>query len=153
VPYIKLMKTLDRGWGFICLIPILLINIISLLQYYPTHIMARPENIPVLILVFAMTFIFYTIVFLNFKNILEYFQMKQDKELLNVQSQMYKNEYKALIDNMDGIRIIRHDMRHHLGTIDAFLGDGNVPEARNYLRKLDGGLTGVLCANTAKTTR
>ncbi len=141
MPYLKLVETLQKGWGFLSLIPFLLINIISLLQYYPSDIASRPENVPVLVLVFAVTFIFYTIVFLNFNNILEYLQMKQDRKLLDVQVQMYKNEYKALIDHVDGMRMLRHDMRHHLSAINAFLQDGNIGEARDYLKKLDGSLT------------
>ncbi len=140
-PYLSLTETLQKGWGFLSLIPFLLINIISLLQYYPSNIGSRPENVLVLALVFAMTFIFYTIVFMNFKNILEFLQIKQDKELLTVQAQMYKNEYKALIDHVDGMRMLRHDMRHHISAINAFLQDGNLAEARDYLKKLDGSLT------------
>ena len=140
-PYLKLVETLQRGWGFISLIPFLLINIISLLQYYPSRIGSRPENVPILALVFAMTFVFYTLVFINFKNILEFLQLKQDRELLNVQAQMYKNEYKELIGHVNGMRMLRHDMRHHLSAVNAFLQDGNIKEAKDYLKKLDGSLS------------
>jgi sensor histidine kinase regulating citrate/malate metabolism len=137
-PYLKLLDTLQKGWGFISLIPLILIGIIILLQYTPTF---QPENVPVLSLVFAMTFVFYTIVFLNFKNILEYLQIRQEKELMTVQAQMYKNEYNELIGHVDGMRMFRHDIRHHISAINAFLQDGNTKEAKDYLMKLDGSLT------------
>ena len=136
-PYLKLIDTLQKGWGFISLIPLTLIGIITLLQYTPTF---QPENVPVLSLVFAMTFVFYTIVFLNFKNILEYLQIRQEKELMTVQAQMYKNEYKALIGHVDGMRMFRHDIRHHISAVNAFLQDDNTKEAKDYLMKLDGSL-------------
>jgi hypothetical protein len=139
-PYLKLVETLQKGWGFLSLIPFLLINIISLLLYYPFNIVNRPENVPVLALVFAMTFTFYTLVFLNFKNILEFLQLKQDREMLNVQAQMYKNEYKELIGRVNGMSMLRHDMRHHLSAVNAFLQDGSIKEAKEYLKKLDGSL-------------
>ena len=140
-PYLKLLDVLERGWGQLTLIPLLLINIISLLQYYPSPIGSRPENIPLVLSVFALTFAFYTIVYANFAKIHEYFELKGNRELLAVQAQMYKNEYQAMLDNLESNRIFRHDMRHHINVVNAFLGDNNIPEAVKYIRKLDGRLS------------
>lgn len=140
-PYLKLMQTLEKGWGPLSLIPLLLINIICLMQYFPTAIQRRPENIPAVLLLFLMTFVFYTFVYGNFERVLENLDLKREREVLSVQAQMYKNEYKALMDNVESARIFRHDMRHHINTINTYLNDGSTAEVRKYVRKLDGSLT------------
>ena len=136
-PYFKIIGALEKGWGFFCLVPGVLIVIIYMLQYYPTRIQYRPEDIPVVFLVFALTFVFYLIVFLNFKNISRYFQLIQDRKVVSIQSEMYKKEYNAMMDNIHSSKIYRHDTKHHLSAINAFLNDNNVAEAQKYIGKLD----------------
>ena len=68
-PYFKIYYTLEKGWGLLCLVPCLIIAMIYLLQYYPTYIQYRPKDIPVVFLVFALMFVFYTILYFNFENI------------------------------------------------------------------------------------
>ena len=140
-PYFKIMGTLEKGWGLLCLVPGMLIVIIYMLQYYPTRIQNRPEDIPVIFLVFGLTFVFYLIVFLNFENISHYFQLKQDRKAISLQSDMYKREYAAIMDHIHSGKIYRHDMKHHLNAINAFLNDNNILEAQKYIGKLDDSLS------------
>lgn len=140
-PYFRIMEALEKGWGLLCLVPGLLIVIIYMLQYYPTRIQNRPEDIPVIFLVFALTFVFYLIVFLNFENISHYFQFKQDRKAISVQADMYKKEYIAMMDNIHSNKIYRHDMKHHLSAINTFLNDNNISEAQKYIGKLDESLS------------
>ena len=68
-PYFKMQQTLEKGWGPLCLIPSILVIIIALLQYVPARIPEKPENIPVLIAVYVLTIVFYTIFYFNFENV------------------------------------------------------------------------------------
>lgn len=140
-PYLRMTDTLHSGWTLFCLVPSLLIVLIYLLQYYPTPMQYRPEIIPVVFLLFALMSVFYAIAYVNFKNISEYYQLKNDRKAIAIQLEMYQRQYDATRENFESIRIFRHDMRYHLSTINTFLGDGNIPEARKYVGKLDGSLT------------
>ena len=140
-PYIRILQTLERGWGLLCLIPFCLINIISLLQYFPTPINERPENIPVVIAAFLLTFIFYAIFYFNFENISQLFQLKRDRQILTVQTDMYKKQYDSIMNNVHTMKIYRHDMKHHLSAIGSLLNAGNIPEAKKYISKLDHSLS------------
>ncbi len=143
-PYIKMLQTLEKGWGILCLVPFILINIISLLQYVPAPIQERPENIPIVAAAFALTFVFYAIFYINFKNISQLFQFRKDKEILSVQTEMYKKQYEATMDYINTMKIYRHDMKHHLSAIDTFLNENDVAEAQKYLRRLNKDINEVI---------
>jgi signal transduction histidine kinase len=50
---------------------------------------------------------------------------------------MYKNQYEAIIDNINSMKILRHDMKHHLNAIEAFINDGMIAQAQKHLRTLN----------------
>jgi signal transduction histidine kinase len=140
-PYLKMTDTLQSGWTLFCLVPALLIAFIYLLQYYSTPMQNRPEIIPVVFLAFALMAVFYAIAYQNFRKISEYYQLKNDRKEIAIQAEMYQRQYDAIRENYDSVRIFRHDMRHHLSAINAFLGDGNIAEAKKYIGRLDSSLT------------
>jgi two-component system sensor histidine kinase AgrC len=86
-------------------------------------------------------FVFYATVYLNFENISQYYQLKQDKEVMLIQTDMQKKEYIAIMDKINAIQIYRHDMRHHINAINTFLHDNNISEAQKYLNKLNDNLS------------
>lgn len=146
-PYFRILQTLDKGWGLLCLVPGLLIAMIYLLQYYPTFIDERPENKPVVLLVFVLSFAFYMILYLNFENVSHYYQLKEDKKIMIVQTDMQKKEYETIIDSINFIKIYRHDMTHHMNVISSFLDDKNILGAQKYIRKLEGKLNESIVQN------
>jgi len=137
-PYFRMLETLDTSWRLFCSVPFLLMVIIFLLQYYPSPIESRPKNGPLLFLVYLLMFVFYTIVYLNFENITQYYQLKQDKKLMILQNEMQKKEYAAIHDKISAIQIYRHDIRHHINVVSAMLHENNLGEAEKYLGKLSG---------------
>ena len=136
-PYFKMQQTLEKGWGPLCLIPSVLVVIITLLQYLPDRIHQKPENLPVLIAIYVLTIVFYTIFYFNFENISQLFQLRKDRQVLSLQTDMYKKQYEAMIDSIHSMKILRHDMKHHLNAIEAFINDGNIAEAQKYMRTLN----------------
>lgn len=136
-PYFRMLSILDNGWGFLCSIPGLLSVIIYLLLYYPTEFYSRPGSIPIIILVFSLMFAIYILFYINFQNVAHYYQLKQDKNFMLLQTDLQKREYAAIMDKIDAIKIYRHDMRHHINAINAFLQDDNMDQARKYLSNLD----------------
>lgn len=135
-PYLKVLNTLHAGWWLLCAVPSLLTLILYSLLYYPTPIYDRPENIILVFLVFALMVVFYLTVYLNFENITEYYQLKQDKEFLQMQIGLHKKEYDSIVEKVDATLIYRHDMRHHINAICALLDEERIPEARQYLEQL-----------------
>jgi len=139
-PYLKIMNTLKKGWALLSSFPLLLAAAMYLLLYYPTEFYTRPASIPVILLIFALMFAFYAIVYRNFENITELYQFKHNREMILVQTDLQKKEYEAILDKIKATQIYRHDMRHHINLINAFLADNNIDEANKYLVKLDNNL-------------
>jgi hypothetical protein len=89
-PYFKMHEMLDKGWALFCAVPILLIAIIYLLQYFSSATQNRPEDTALIFLVYTLMFIFYSIIYLNFENITQYYQLKQDRNMMMIQTDMQK---------------------------------------------------------------
>lgn len=135
-PYFRMLETLNTGWRQFCLVPALLLAIIFLLQYYPMPIESRPENGPLLFLVYTLMFAFYSIVYRNFDNMTQFYQLKQDKKLILLQTEMQKKEYEVILDKINAIQIYRHDMRHHINVLNTLIQVSDFDEAQKYLGQL-----------------
>lgn len=136
-PYLRIFETFDKGWGLISIVPGLLFAILYLLQYYPTFIVNRSENNPIILLVYFLSIAFYAILYHNFESIFYYYQLKQDKKVMMMQVDIQKKKYETMLDSVNLNKIYRHDMKHHLYVISNFLNDKNIIEARNYISKLE----------------
>ena len=143
-PYFKILATLDKGWVLLCSFPGLLAGIIYLLLYYPNEIYHQTENIPVVSLVFALMFVFYAIVYFNFENISELYQFMNDKEVFILQTEMQKKEYLNILDQMNAIKIHRHDTRHHVAVLETLICDNNIDGAKKYLKEFTDSLGDTL---------
>lgn len=64
--------------------------------------------------------------------------LTQQKHHMEQQIVMQKKHYTALASQIETIRVMRHDIRHHLTQLSALLKDGNVESAVQYLDKLTG---------------
>lgn len=135
-PYFRILDELDNGWGPFCFVTFLMLAMIFLLQYYPVPVRDKPENIPLLLLAYLLMSAFYAIIYLNFENITHYAQLKQDKKLMILQTEMQKKEYDAILDKLTHAQIYRHDMKHYINALSALLRDNNISEAEKYLGKL-----------------
>jgi len=136
-PYFTILSTLDTGWGIFCCVPTILSIIIYGLLYYPLPNKTQPLYILLVFLVFFLLMVFYAIIFLNFKNISQFFQLKQQKEMLLLQTDLQKKAYYTLMDKINAAQIYRHDMRHHIHVISSFLNDGKIAEVQLYLSRLN----------------
>ena len=139
-PYLRMFDVLDKGWGYLCLVPGLLSALLFYLMYYPAPLLNQPENTFLMAVIFALTVVFYMILYLNFENITQYYELKHDRQITEIQLDMHKKEFEALQESINAVKIYRHDMRHCLTAVDTPLSENNIAEALNLIRKLDGNL-------------
>lgn len=139
-PYFEMSNALDKNWAILCALPSLLAIIIYLLMNFPTEISQRPDIIPMTTLIFLLMFVFYIIVYANFKNITKYYLIMYTRESLLQHAELQKKEYNALLEQFDTIKIYRHDMRHHLLSLNTLLQEKNLKGAQSYLLNLSDGL-------------
>lgn len=135
-PYLNMLNTVQKGWGFVSLIPTLLMVLIYSLMYYPTPLLQRPANIFPLTIVFILALSFYFIIYKNFKNITELFYLRRNKDIINLQLEMSKREFESIHENIKQAKILHHDLRHYLITVYNYL-DENKPElAKDFIKSL-----------------
>lgn len=150
-PYFKIQNTLDKGWGLLCLVPILVNVILYTIQYSTVSIKTQSVSIALVLLINCMMLVFYATFYLNFENISEYFNLSQDKKLIQVQTDLQKIEYGLIMEKISAIQIYRHDMRHNIQVLNTFLNDNDISEAKKYLGKLNDNLNNTIvekyCAN------
>lgn len=69
------------------------------------------------------------------------------------QIEIQQKDYQAICQKMELDRIYRHDIRHHMVTVEGMLQQGNSQGAAHYIQELRGKLAQsartVLCANSA----
>lgn len=63
------------------------------------------------------------------------FILAQEKQHMETQIQMQKKHYSELASQIEKIRIMRHDIRHHFTQLSVLLNAGNTEAAMRYLDK------------------
>lgn len=61
----------------------------------------------------------------------------QQKKQLAEQIRLQKKHYSELAAQMEAIRVMRHDIRHHLTQLSALLSEGNTEAANAFLSRLN----------------
>ncbi|MBN2827162.1 MAG: GHKL domain-containing protein [Tissierellales bacterium] len=136
-PYLKVLEDFNKGWNIISLVPTLLMVLIYSLMYYPTPLTLCPENIFPLSIVFILAASFYVIIYINFKNISEFYDLRREKDIINLQLEMHKKEFESIQENIEQAKVLRHDIRHHLITIYDLLNENQCGLAKEYIKNMD----------------
>lgn len=143
-PYQELQRKLDRGWWQF--------SLIGILYYMLVVMVAIPVDGPLpglreplqLLLVLALMPLTYLSIL---HSLWRQMRIYENARLMEAQRQ----DYDALCQKMEVGRIYRHDMRHHLATLEGMLQQGNDGGALQYVRSLSGGLEELAeparCAN------
>lgn len=65
---------------------------------------------------------------------------RREKTILNLQSRALKEQLSNLEEKDESMRILRHDLRHHLSTLSALLHSKELIRAQEYVSQLDSSL-------------
>lgn len=131
-PFRLFTESLETGWVLISFVPILFCAVIVSLMLFPTFFYERPQVLPTLGLVYLTMFGVYAVIFITFQHSYELTNARKEAEFLNLQINLQKRQFDTQQQKMEVIRMYRHDMRHHIGIITAFLQDGHPEKAEAY---------------------
>lgn len=135
-PFRLFAEVLETGWGMISFIPILFSLIIISLGLYPSLFNQRPEVLPTLALVYLTMFGVYVVIFFTFRRSYDLLNSRKEAELLSLQVRLQKRQFDTQQQKIEVIRMYRHDMRHHISVITAFLQDRQVEKAEAYAKRI-----------------
>lgn len=83
------------------------------------------------VLVLVIYLIFFKMIYLSFEKLRSQHDASQTRHLLAIQEEQYRH----ICTNIENSRRMRHDMRHHIITLQGFLQRGQIQKASEYLEQ------------------
>lgn len=163
--FIEAAKDQGKRWPLYCTLPVMCIVLWIMYTSSSSHLIDTankiylpyagfiyPYDIPVFIVLLVIVFYMVSLILMIITITHHADKDKREKEALYFQSRALKERLLGLEDKDESLRIIRHDMRHHLRTLSGLLYNEEILGAQEYIKQLDLNLLQVkqksFCANT-----
>jgi hypothetical protein len=140
-----MLRNAEKGWLSFCMIPIIynvLTYTYSKYSFGSTSI--APKTIIYALLNFLLTLSAYYLIFRNFRQTREQLNLQNEQDLLRTQVSAAQVHLKSLKESQEQTIIYRHDMRHHLNLISAFLTDNNIVATQKYIAEVQTTISGTV---------
>ncbi|WP_461207556.1 GHKL domain-containing protein [Clostridium sp. DL1XJH146] len=137
-PYILYMlRNTEKGWLGFCVIPLTY----SILTYsagnYDLGTVISQTTLAPSIRGLIFTLVSYIMILWLFKQTREQLTLQNEQNLLQIQIMASKQNVESLKESQEKTIIYRHDMRHHLNLINAYLADNNKEAAQKYITEVE----------------
>lgn len=136
--YLKMYAVMEKGWGYLCLIPtsFFILNYINITALTPTP----PSYAKIMLTCFLAlvnVIVSYGVIFFLFRKIINDSELREEQELLKSQIQAMERQADMLKEREEKLRISRHDLRHYTAELKTLLESGNTAEALRVLGSYD----------------
>lgn len=149
--YLKLQKTITKGWYVFAITALLFYFLISLVTRYPTDITTRPQYYPVLALLFILMPVVYLNIFITLRHQQHIFDDAHQKAILKVQVSGMSHRIDAFNQADEKFRIERHDYRHKMQVIASLVERKQYDELKalipQYMDAIDNTKVKRYCSN------
>jgi sensor histidine kinase YesM len=129
-------------WNVIWLIPVLLC-VSELLVTVGMSWISTWQQIVSRILTGAAAFVSWKVINLHFNNFEEKIQLKSTNHMLSIQMKALHHQAETIRENDEKLRILKHDLRHHVHILSSLLQNGDTIHALDHLKQLDNQLDTV----------
>lgn len=148
--YLKISNGHTYYWNIVWLIPALLWFSSALTTMNNSWINTW-RQLAARILLGIIIFILWKCINLDFNELEEKFALKSTNKLLHLQMEAINHQAQTIHENDEKIRILRHDLRHHVQMLSALLSSGELASASLLLEQLSNELEStkpiVFCKN------
>ena len=142
--------TKDYYWNIVWVLPPLLFFSDIVITMSQQWIHTWQQFISRILTGFAMLII-WKCINLDFKSLEEIFILKNINNLLFIQKESIQSKAKIMKENDNKMRILKHDMRHHLQLLSSLIENNNFTEANHLISQLTDNLQStkpiVFCKN------
>ena len=132
-PFRMLLKSMPTRWGILTLIPCVFCAYLVFIAAWPGSYLDNDlQRIYLYTAVIPLVFVYIVL----FKTLMAQYRIqleRQNAALLTVQISALKEKVRSVKEVEEGIRIQRHDLRHHLQTVTELVARGNTEAALNFL--------------------
>ena len=135
--YLQMLAVIQKGWGYMCLIPGLFYALILPNMINNSLPAENQKAFFTCILALIIVVIAYGVIFALFGRIIRESVMRDEQQLLKIQMQAMERHADLMKENEEKVHIYRHDLRHYIANIKVLLESGNTEDALHVLGSLD----------------
>jgi hypothetical protein len=128
-----MLNNTDQGWVIFCLIPLSYNSLLFLASEYNLESVHLASAFKSVVLVAILTVSAYALILRFFKQTRVQLTLQNEQNLLQMQVTAAHTNLEALKESQEKTLIYRHDMRHHLNLIDAYIAENSTAAARKYI--------------------
>ena len=119
-----------------CSFPIIFVPICSIITICALMFTNSCDNIGIAIVGLSMVIISFLIIII-YKQMSETIVTKYETEILKQQVKVYANEINLIQKNEERLKIIQHDLRHHVSELRFLAENNKIKEIRQYIAQMD----------------
>lgn len=119
-----------------CSFPIIFVPICSIITICALMFTDSCDNIGIAIVGLSMVIISFLIIII-YKQMSETIVTKYETEILKQQVKVYANEINLIQKNEERLKIIQHDLRHHVSELRFLAENNKIKEIRQYIAQMD----------------
>lgn len=129
-------ELIPKEYAYLAGLPLLLFLLLtvgfSFIEYdYLYNPMSLFLFFALFVLVFVIYLAFFKMMYLSYEKLHSQQEASQARHLLSIQEEQYRH----ICYSIDNSRRMKHDLRHHMVTLQVFLQNGQVQKARDYLEQ------------------
>jgi hypothetical protein len=136
----RILETPNVNWWVFSLVPLLFEVLIIAIHKTTQPPKGFSSNYPLLLIVFLLMLLVYALIIYVFYQVESTTKAEFTAAMYSQQMDTAKAQLSALNESQRQTAIYRHDMRHNLSAIDAFLSIGQVQQARDYIKETQDGI-------------
>lgn len=141
--YRKALNLLQKGWGLMLLCVVAMYIIMCMISAYPTPIDQRLDDVPLSMLTAATMLLTMIIAIRIIYNTLDVKEQQLREHALKSRLSMAESQYSLIMENINEVRRLRHDMKYHMSVIHGFLENQRYDELQQYLNSYQSELTAL----------
>lgn len=135
--FLYMLRNSDKGWLGFCIIPLSYCILIYTNSKYNIDQIDFGLFINNIVLFYIMAFSAYYMIFRFFVQTREQLVLQNEQTLLQMQVAAAQVHLEELKESQEKTILYRHDMRHHLNLINAYLIDDNKFAAQKYIAAVE----------------
>ena len=140
-PYKACQNSVQKGWVLFAVVAFLYYGLLAYMVSFPTVITQRPDDVPVLLLVFIIMPLTYAGIFLTLNKQKELSEAQEQHANADKQRLLLQLELAAEREHVEHARQHRHDMRHVIAVARDYIQKENYVGADKYLAEFDNSIT------------
>ncbi|MBV7276144.1 GHKL domain-containing protein [Clostridium sp. PL3] len=142
--FLYMLRYTDKGWFGFCTIPLSYYALIYFIGMYNVKNATMKSILVIMVLALILTLSAYIMILQLFKQTREQLTLQNEQNLLKTQLTSAQVYLEALKESQKKTIIYRHDMRHHLNLISAYLSGNNKEAAQKYITEIEKNIEGTI---------